>query len=191
MRDMKTFLDFVQTNNPPALPGDCLYGIMGNGKIYKSKQVKEIMLDENWEWKLVSQEGHVIKESAPYLLSAEEALQRRNNMKIKYVICQRTYGHGDFYKNNIRLMEFYNVESAHVLDVSKIPADENFITEILKKHRETIREETVIVIIDEERKYDQETAFEVVNPQNCEYHMCAFTSYGTDCYKHLQEAFNK
>lgn len=189
MKTRKEFLDFVQKNHPPMLPGDSIYSIALDGSITKRKTVKNIVLDENWNWKMTDENGSTIEIEPSDILSLEEALERRNKIKkVKYLILQPEENGEFFIDSNFR--DEYSIEGCYTLDVSNISDTDNYVTEIIKKHRDCVNNGTVINIQMIQKRITV-FSFIVSDKYECQYNYCRLNHAHNDLlYKCIQEAFD-
>lgn len=189
MRKKKEFLEFVQKNHPPMLPGDSIYSIGPDGKITKRKTVKNILLDENWNWKMIDENNNKIEIKPSDILSVEEALENRKQIKsVKYLILQPAEN-GEFFVDNDFINE-YCIEGCYTLDVSNLPDTDNFVTEIIKKHWDSVHNGTVMNIqLPGERI--TVLSFIILDKYECQYNYCRLNHAHNDLlYKCILEAFN-
>lgn len=92
MNKSKEFIEFVTKNPPPCFPGDKLFWLeQETGEIKQdSKGIGSIVLDENWEWKIIDDnDGELITPNkTPYFcITAEDAKKFRDKVEcVKYVV---------------------------------------------------------------------------------------------------------
>ena len=155
---VNNFLDFIRKNPPPAVPGSSVYNMDWDGKIKETpKFVTSICLQENWEWEIKNKNPAISLNNYifSYFFSLEEALRSRNSLKVSYVILQKSKKGNIGIEFNSELESYcdywdnlYSVDtsSKDFLDVSNLPATEDFITSIIQKCKATIQAESIIAI---------------------------------------------
>lgn len=140
MKNSKNFLEFVRENQPAFLPGDFYYYLNCYGEITESdKKIKEIILDENWNWRITNRNDNKsnINSVSGYYPSINDAVVARNASKVKFIVLEQA--HKGSYVLNGNLNQEYRVSDTGILDVSHLKEKESFITAMEQQYKNLLR----------------------------------------------------